>query len=92
VVTLIGFGSLWGVLTNRQDAVDRNRVEDRAQIQSCLSSAAALQVRVASVETEQVGTRRQIDSELAAVRRELERVARAFERLSEDGRALRAHR
>jgi hypothetical protein len=57
-------------------------VEDRAQLQSCLAQVAALQVRVATIESDAAGTRRLIDTELAGLRREMERVARAVERLT----------
>jgi hypothetical protein len=91
VLVLVSSGSLWGVSTARQDASERARVEDRAQLQSCTTSIAALQVRVAQGESEQAGTRRLIDTEIAGLRREMERVAKAVERLSDDS-GLRARR
>jgi hypothetical protein len=83
-LTLVGFGSLWGVVTNRQDAADRQRLEDRAQLQAVQADAAALRVRVASVETEQSGAKRLLDIEVAGLRREVERLARAVERLTDE--------
>jgi hypothetical protein len=83
VLVLVSSGSLWGVSTARQDAADRARAEDRAQLQSCSAQVAALQVRVATMESDAAGTRRLIDTELAGLRREMERVAKAVERLSD---------
>jgi predicted nucleic acid-binding Zn-ribbon protein len=80
----VGFGSTWGVVTKRQDAADRQRLEDRAQLQAVQADAAALRVRVASVETEQNGARRLLDTEVAGLRREVERLARAVERLTDE--------
>jgi hypothetical protein len=75
---------MWGVVTNRQDAADRQRLEDRAQLQAVQADAAALRVRVASVETEQSGAKRLLDTEVAGLRREVERLARAVERLTDE--------
>ncbi|HYI01551.1 hypothetical protein [Hyalangium sp.] len=83
-LTLVGFGAMWGVMTNRQDAADRQRVEDRAQIQAVQADATALRVRVALVETEQTGAKRLLDTEVAGLRREVERLARAVERLTDE--------
>lgn len=84
VLVLVSSGSLWGVSTARQDAAERARAEDRAQLQSCSSSVASLQVRVATMESDAAGTRRLIDTELAGLRREMERVAKAVERLTDE--------
>jgi hypothetical protein len=91
VLVLVSSGSLWGVMTARQDSADRARVEDRAQLQSCSAQVAALQVRMATNESDAAGTRRLIDTELAGLRREMERVAKAVERLS-DSQPIRTSR
>jgi hypothetical protein len=91
VLVLVNSGVTWGVLTARQDAAERSRVEDRAQLQACSASVAALQVRVATAESEQAGTRLLMTTKFDGLHRELERLAKALERLSEDS-APRARR
>lgn len=83
VLVLVGFGTTWGVLTARQDAADRARVEDRAELKSCTAAVAGLQVRVATNESDQVSTKRLLDTEIAGLRREMERMANALQRLTE---------
>jgi hypothetical protein len=85
VLVLVGFGTTWGVLTTRQDAADRARVEDRAQLQLCTTAVSTLQVRIATAESEQASTRRLLDTEIAGLRRDMERIAKAMERLSDAG-------
>ncbi|MFL5344371.1 MAG: hypothetical protein ACJ8AT_06245 [Hyalangium sp.] len=77
--------------TARQDAADQSRMEERAQMQSTAAQLAALQVRLATVETDAAGTRRLIDTELAGLRREMERIAKAVERMS-DAQPMRTTR
>ncbi|WP_407736688.1 hypothetical protein [Hyalangium sp.] len=91
VLVLVSSGSLWGVSTARQDAADQSRMEERAQMQSTAAQLAALQVRLATVETDAAGTRRLIDTELAGLRREMERIAKAVERMS-DAQPMRTTR
>jgi hypothetical protein len=91
VLVLVSVGTTWGVLTTRMDAAERARSEDRSQLQACTAAVAALQVRAATVESEQVSTKRLIDTEMAGVRRELERLAKGLERLL-DAPTPRAHR
>jgi hypothetical protein len=54
-LTLVGLGSVWGVMTARQDAADRVRVEDRAAITTCVTEVSALKLRVNTLESEGAG-------------------------------------
>ncbi|MBZ4421758.1 hypothetical protein [Myxococcus sp. RHSTA-1-4] len=38
-LTLVGLGSMWGVVMNRQDAADRQRLEDAVSMSSAPSSS-----------------------------------------------------
>lgn len=83
VLVLVSSGSLWGVSTARQDVAERAAVESRAQLQAQAAQMAAVQVRVATIESEAAGMRRLVDTELAGLRREMERLAKGVERLSD---------
>jgi hypothetical protein len=84
VLVLVGLGTTWGVFTAQLAALERAQVEDRAQIKACTQAVAALEVRAATFESAQVSTRLLIDTQMDAVRRELERLAKALERLADE--------
>jgi hypothetical protein len=86
VVVLVTSGTLWGNASAQQNSAERARTEDRVQLQACTAAVTALQVRVATIESEAAGTRRVLDTELAGLRREMERVAKAVERLADSER------
>jgi hypothetical protein len=80
----LSFAVQWGTLGADVRHLEAAHTDTRGQVMALQASQVAGASRLATVEAEQLGTRRQMETELAGVRRELERMARALERLTDE--------
>ena len=85
------FAVQWGTLGADVRHLEGGHAKLEARIEAGDAAHRALASRTGMVEAEQIGTRRQMETELAGMRREMERMARALERLTDD-RPRSAHR
>jgi hypothetical protein len=80
----LSFAVQWRTLGADVWHLESAHTETRAHVTALQAGQVAGASRLATVETEQLGTRLQMETELSGVRRERERVTRALERLTEE--------
>jgi hypothetical protein len=86
LVSAGGFAVQWGTLGADVRHLEGAYTKAEAQLTATNGALGALTTRTVAVEAEQLGTRRQMETELSGMRREMERMARALEKLT-DGQA-----